>query len=74
MELNQLNSLKNISTSFNVPIDFLQSILYNKHNKEYIEIFNIPKKNPKQIEKYREVIKINTPYNIFYKEFLFNIK
>ncbi len=70
MNLNQLNSLKIISKSFNTPIDFLNSICNNEKNQTYISLFNIPKKNPKHIKKYREVIKINPPYNLFYKELL----
>ncbi len=70
MNLNQLNSLEIISKSFNTPIDFLNSICNNEKNQTYISLFNIPKKNPKRIKKFREVIKINTPYNLFYKELL----
>lgn len=70
MNLNQLNSLEIISKSFNTPIHFLNSICSNEKNQIYISLFDIPKKNPKRINKYREVIKINTPYNIFYKELL----
>ncbi|MDX1807973.1 MAG: reverse transcriptase family protein [Sulfurospirillaceae bacterium] len=70
MNLNQLNSLEIISKSFNTSIDFLNSICNNEKNQTYISLFDIPKKNPKRIKKYREVIKINTPYNLFYKELL----
>jgi hypothetical protein len=70
MNLNQLNSLVIISKSFNTPIDFLNSICNNEKNQTYISLFDIPKKNPKRIKKYREVIKINSPYNLFYKELL----
>lgn len=74
MNLYQLNSLEIISKSFNTPIDFLNSIYNNENNQKYIEVFDIPKKNPKRIKKYREVIKINTPYNLFYKELLHTIE
>jgi len=74
MNLNQLNSLEIISKSFNVPLDFLQSIYKNQKQSKYVELFNIPKKNPKYSKKYREVIKINTPYNLFYKELLYIIE
>lgn len=70
MNLNQLNSLEIVSKSFNTSINFLYSICNNEKDKTYISLFNIPKKNPKRIKKYREVIKINTPYNLFYKELL----
>ncbi|GEM_PF-3201263 len=70
MNLNQLNSLDIISKSFNIPLEFLQSISKNLKSKKYIELFDIPKKNQKRIKKYREVIKINSPYNLFYKELL----
>ena len=70
MNLNQLNSLEIISKSFNIHLDFLQSIHNNIQDKKYIEFFNIPKKNPKRTGEYREVIKINSPYNLFYKELL----
>ncbi|MGE4456357.1 MAG: reverse transcriptase family protein [Arcobacteraceae bacterium] len=70
MNLNQLNSLEIISKSFNTQIDFLNSICNNEKNQTYISLFNIPKKNPKRINKYREVIKVNPPYNLFYKELL----
>jgi len=70
MNLNQLNSLVIISKSFNTPIDFLNSICNNEKNQTYVSLFDIPKKNPKRIKKYREVIKINSPYNLFYKELL----
>jgi len=70
MDLNKLNSLEIISKSFNSPIDFLNSIYGNEKNQTYINLFNIPKKNQKHIKKYREVIKIDTPYNLFYKELL----
>lgn len=70
MNLNQLNSLEIVSKSFNTSIDFLYSICDNQKNKTYINLFNIPKKSPKRKQKYREVIKINTPYNLFYKELL----
>lgn len=70
MNLNQLNSLEIVSKSFNTSIDFLYSIYNNEKNKTYINLFNIPKKSPKRKQKYREVIKINTPYNLFYKELL----
>ncbi|MCB4777168.1 MAG: reverse transcriptase family protein [Sulfurovum sp.] len=70
MNLNQLNSLDIISKSFNIPLKFLQSISKNEKNIKYIELFDIPKKNPKRTKKYREVIKINSPYNLFYKELL----
>lgn len=70
MNLNQINSLEIISKSFNTPIEFLNSIFNNEKNQTYISLFDIPKKNPKRIKKYREVIKINTPYNLFYKELL----
>lgn len=70
MNLNYLNSLEIVSISFNTSIDFLYSIYNNEKNKTYINLFNIPKKNPKRIKKYREVIKINPPFNLFYKELL----
>ena len=70
MNLNQLNSLNIISKSFNTSLEFLQSISKNKKNKKYIALFGILKKNPKCTKKYREVIKINTPYDLFYKELL----
>lgn len=70
MNLNKLNSLEIISKSFNTPLEFLHSISNNEKNQIYIELFNIPKKNPKRIKRYREVIKINKPYNLFYKELL----
>jgi hypothetical protein len=70
MNLNQLNTLEIVSKSFNTSIDFLYSICNNEKNKTYINLFNIPKKSPKCKQKYREVIKINTPYNLFYKELL----
>jgi hypothetical protein len=74
MNLNKLNSLEIISKSFNTPIDFLNSISNNEKNQTYIELFNIPKKNQKHTVKYREVININKPYNLFYKELLFIIE
>ena len=40
----------------------------------YISILKIPKKNKKNKDEYREVLKINTPYNIFYKELLYEIE
>ena len=70
MNLNQLNSLDIISKSFNISLEFLQSISQNEKNIELFELFDIPKKNLKRIKKYREVIKINNPYNLFYKELL----
>jgi len=70
MNLNQLNSLEIISKSFNISLEFLQSIYNNEKNLKYIELFEILKKNPKRTKKYREVIKINSPYNLFYKELL----
>ena len=70
MNLNQLNSLEIISKSFNTSIDFLNSIYNNEENEIYVSLFDIPKKNPKHIKKFREVIKINSPYNLFYKELL----
>lgn len=73
MNLNHLNSLNIISKSFNIPLEFLESI-YNNKRKKYIELFNIPKKNPKRTKNYREVIKIHNPYNLFYKELLIIIE
>lgn len=70
MNLNQLNSLEMISKSFNISLEFLQSIYNNNKNQKYIELFDILKKNPKRTKRYREVIKINSPYNLFYKELL----
>ncbi len=70
MNLNQLNSLPIISKSFNISLDFIQSICNNERNNVYIELFKIPKKNPNRYGYYREVIKINSPYNLFYKELL----
>jgi len=74
MNLNQLNSLDIISKSFNIPLDFLQVISKNEKNQNYIKLFNIPKKNHKYYKRYREVIKINSPYNLFYKELLYIIE
>jgi len=70
MNVNQLNSLEIISKSFNISLEFLQSVYNNEKNQKYIELFDILKKNPKRTKKYREVIKINSPYNLFYKELL----
>jgi len=70
MHLNQLDSLEIISRSFNTSIDFLKSIYNNEKKKIYINLFDIPKKNPKHVKKYREVLQINRPYNLFYKELL----
>jgi hypothetical protein len=74
MNIDQLNSLSIISKSFNTSINFLNSICNNEKNQTYISLFNIPKKNRKRKQKYREVIKINTPYNLFYKELLYIIE
>ena len=70
MNLNQLNSLPIISKSFNISLEFLESVSQNEKNPKFIQLFDIPKKNPKHSKKYREVIKIHTPYNLFYKELL----
>ena len=70
MNLNQLNSLPIISKSFNISLEFLESVSRNEKNPKFIQLFDIPKKNPKRSKKYREVIKIHTPYNLFYKELL----
>lgn len=70
MNLNQLNSLEIISKSFNTSIHFLNSICNNEKNQTYIHLLKIPKKNPKRTRKYREVVKVNRPYNLFYKELL----
>lgn len=70
MNLNQLNSLPIISKSFNISLEFLQSVSQNIKNEKFIQLFDILKKNPKRTKKYREVIKVHTPYNLFYKELL----
>lgn len=70
MNLNQLNSLPIISKSFNISLEFLESVSQNIKNEKFIQLFDILKKNPKRSKKYREVIKVHTPYNLFYKELL----
>lgn len=71
INLKLLNTLSIISQNFNVPLEFLQKMQYkSSSNKVYFELMKIPKKNKKQKDKFREVLKINKPYNIFHKELL----
>ena len=71
INLKLLNTLPIISQNFNVPLEFLQKMQYKSSTNEiYFELMKIPKKNKKQKGKFREVLKINKPYNIFHKELL----
>lgn len=75
INLKFLNTLPIISQNFDVSLAFLKE-MQDKHssNQAYFELMKIPKKNKKQKSKFREVLKVNKPYNIFHKELLHTIE
>jgi hypothetical protein len=66
----EYNTSKKISTANLSKIKGIETVSIPK----YIFIIQIPKKNKKRANEYREVINIKSPYNIFYKELLFHIE
>lgn len=71
MNFKYLNTLPIISQNFNIPLDFLEEMhRESKSPNMYLKLMKIPKKNKKRVNEFREVLKINKPYDIFYKELL----
>ncbi len=66
----EYNTPKKIPTASSSKIKGIEIISIPK----YIFTIQIPKKNKKRFNEYREVIDIRSPYNIFYKELLFHIE
>ncbi|MGB5919258.1 reverse transcriptase family protein [Arcobacter sp.] len=64
--------LVNLDNKTNNVLDLNTNIFTN--TSKYISILKIPKKNKKNKNEYREVLKIYPPYNIFYKELLYEIE
>lgn len=75
MDISNLDSLEKISINFNIDKSFLEYMKNRKYtnSNEFVEILSIKKKNKKLKENFREVIKIKSPYNIFYKELLIEL-
>lgn len=75
MDISNLDSLEKISINFNIDKSFLEYMKNRKYtnSNEFVEILSIKKKNKKLKENFREVIKIESPYNIFYKELLIEL-
>jgi RNA-directed DNA polymerase (reverse transcriptase) len=73
LDIRKLNSLEAIAKSFNTDINFLkfmESLDITKTQNLYFEILKLKKKNKKFLTSFREVLKINKPFNVFYKELL----
>lgn len=58
----------NINSVLNTDTDMFLNI------SPYVSIIKIPKKNKKNKYKFREVLKISSPFNNFYKELLYEIE
>jgi hypothetical protein len=74
LDFKYLTTLEIISKNFNIDINFLNCIVSDCSDTSYIKLMNIRKKNKKRLHEFREVIKINQPFNIFYKELLSTIE
>nr|WP_314167011.1 reverse transcriptase family protein [uncultured Campylobacter sp.] len=73
MDIRKLNSLEAIAKSFNTDIGFLKFMKEPKNTKtqsDYFKLLKLKKKNKKFSTSFREVLKINEPFNVFYKELL----
>ena len=73
MDIRKLNSLEAIAKSFNADIGFLEFMKEPENTKtqsDYFKLLKLKKKNKKFSTSFREVLKINEPFNVFYKELL----
>nr|WP_314787650.1 reverse transcriptase family protein [uncultured Campylobacter sp.] len=73
MDIRKLNSLEAIAKSFNTNIGFLGFMKEPDNTKtqsDYFKLLKLKKKNKKFSTSFREVLKINEPFNVFYKELL----
>lgn len=73
LDIRKLNSLEAIAKSFNTDIGFLEFMKEPENTKtqsDYFKLLKLKKKNKKFSTSFREVLKINEPFNVFYKELL----